>query len=88
MSINLTQPLSKLGFGAFHIGRIPGSKYASQGSPIPSEEEVTRLLNHVIDCGITLVDTAPAYGLSEERIGKALHNRRMEFNLCSKEFKC
>ena len=84
MSVNLTQPLSKLGFGAFHIGRIPGLKYASQGSPIPSEEEVTRLLHQVIDCGITLVDTAPAYGLSEERIGKSLHSRRMEFNLCSK----
>jgi aryl-alcohol dehydrogenase-like predicted oxidoreductase len=38
----------------------------------------------VLDLGITLIDTAPAYGSSEQRIGNFLHNRREEYNLCTK----
>ncbi|TVQ53226.1 MAG: aldo/keto reductase [Phycisphaerales bacterium] len=75
--------VSAIGFGAFKIGRNEKVKYA-QSYPLPTEEEAARLLNRVLDLGITLIDTAPAYGLSEERIGRALAHRRKEFTLSTK----
>jgi len=65
--------VSPLGFGAGHIG-----------SNNLSENEAEALLNLVLDSGITLIDTARAYGLSEERIGKYLSRRRGEFVLSTK----
>ena len=65
--------VSPLGFGAMHIndGRT-------------TEAEAGRLLNAVLDLGITLIDTARGYGLSEERIGRHLAGRRAEYVLSTK----
>lgn len=57
-----------LGFGAFKIGRNEGIKYPTPYD-LPSLAEVQELLNGVEDLGCRYFDTAPAYGLSEERIG-------------------
>jgi len=65
--------VSALGFGAGHIG----------GEDI-SEKDAEIFLNKVLDAGISLIDTARAYGLSEERIGKYLSSRRHEFVLSTK----
>jgi aryl-alcohol dehydrogenase-like predicted oxidoreductase len=67
----LTVPI--LGFGAGHIG-----------DPALSEEEVSRLLHGALDLGVTLIDTARSYGLSEERIGRHLAHRRDDFVLSTK----
>ena len=75
--------VSPLGFGAFKIGRNEGIKYPS-GYDLPDEKAVARLLNGVLDAGINFIDTAPAYGLSEERIGSAISHRRDEFILSTK----
>ncbi|MHC5023577.1 MAG: aldo/keto reductase [Planctomycetota bacterium] len=75
--------VSPIGFGAFKIGRNVGAKY-EQSYDLPDEEAVSRLLNGVLDLGINLIDTAPAYGLSEERVGRALAHRRHEFVLSTK----
>lgn len=75
--------VGSIGFGAFKIGRNEGAQYAA-GYAIPSDEEAGRLLGTVLDMGIRLIDTAPAYGLSEERIGRHLSHRRSEFRLCTK----
>ncbi|HEX6984453.1 MAG TPA: aldo/keto reductase [Planctomycetaceae bacterium] len=75
--------VSPLGFGAFKIGRNRNVKYPS-GYDLPDDRAVDRLLNGVLDAGINLIDTAPAYGLSEERIGKAIAHRRDEYVLCTK----
>ena len=72
-----------LGFGAFKIGRNQGVKYP-QPYDLPDELSVARLLNSVLDLGCTLIDTAPAYGLSEERIGKAIGRRRSDYVLSTK----
>lgn len=72
-----------LGFGAFKIGRNQGIKYP-QPYDLPDDAAVARLLNGVLDLGCTLIDTAPAYGLSEERIGRAIGSRRGEFVLSTK----
>lgn len=75
--------LSPIGFGAFKIGRNLGTKYEHDYA-LPSEAEATTLLNGVLDLGITWIDTAPAYGLSEERIGRAVASRRASFVLSTK----
>ena len=75
--------VSPIGFGAFKIGRNVGIKYA-QSYDLPSDSAVDRLLNTVLDLGINYIDTAPAYGMSEERIGRAISSRRREFVLCTK----
>ncbi|PZP29424.1 MAG: aldo/keto reductase [Roseateles depolymerans] len=65
--------VSALGFGAMHLN-----------DDRRSEAEAGTLLNQVLDLGITLVDTARSYGLSEERIGRHLAHRRQHFVLSTK----
>lgn len=75
--------VTPIGFGAFKIGRAVGTKY-QQAYELPSDAVAERLLNDVLDLGINLIDTAPAYGISEERIGKFIAHRRDEFVLSTK----
>lgn len=75
--------LSRIGFGAFKIGRNQGIKY-DRGYDLPTEDEAATLLNALLDLGVTYIDTAPAYGLSEERIGRHLHGRGDEFIVSTK----
>ena len=49
-----------------------------------TESDAERVLNAVLDSGITFIDTSPDYGLSEERIGKYISHRREEFFLSTK----
>ena len=70
--------ISPLGLGTVKFGRNQGVKYP-QGFELPSDREVRELLALAFDLGINLLDTAPAYGLSEERIGKLLPNSRHEW---------
>jgi aryl-alcohol dehydrogenase-like predicted oxidoreductase len=65
--------VSALGFGAMHIN-----------DERTTESEAGALLNHVLDLGINLVDTARGYGLSEERIGRHIAHRRADFVLSTK----
>jgi aryl-alcohol dehydrogenase-like predicted oxidoreductase len=65
--------VSVLGFGAGHIGGHERS-----------DHDAGHLLNSVLDLGVTLLDTARGYGLSEERIGRHLSHRRDEFVLSTK----
>lgn len=62
---------SPIAFGSFKIGRNEGIKYA-EGYDLPSEEAAVQLVRDAIGLGIRHVDTAPAYGLAERRVGLAL----------------
>jgi aryl-alcohol dehydrogenase-like predicted oxidoreductase len=75
--------VSEIGFGALEIGRAWGLPIEGDFA-VPPEREVEALLDRVLALGINLIDTAPAYMLSEERIGKMLKARRKEFYLASK----
>lgn len=66
--------LSAIGFGAFKIGRNEDIKYA-QSYALPTDEQVRALLEGVLALGINYLDTAPAYGTSEQRLGAALGSR-------------
>lgn len=80
---SLKQSLPPLGFGAFKIGRNLGAKYPT-AYELPDDRAAHRLLDAVLDLGIRYIDTAPAYGSSEQRIGDALSHRRREFLLSTK----
>lgn len=66
--------VSALGLGGFHLGLIG------------SEREAIRIVHAAIDAGITFMDNAWEYndGKSEQRLGKALVNRRDRVFLMSK----
>lgn len=65
--------VSMVGLGAGQIGEIG-----------VTETEAGEVLNGALDLGVTLIDTAASYGLSEERIGRHLARRRDEFVLSTK----
>jgi aryl-alcohol dehydrogenase-like predicted oxidoreductase len=71
--------VTKLGYGAMEVrgSRIWG------GRPI-EDAEAEKILNAVLDNGITFIDTANDYGRSEEYIGRFLSHRRHEFVLATK----
>src|SRR5690606_8720766 len=75
--------VSPLGLGTVKIGRNQGVKYPS-GFELPDDNQVRDLLALARDAGINLLDTAPAYGTSEERLGPLLSGQRQEWILCSK----
>lgn len=52
----------------------------------PSEAEAGRLLNHALDAGCTLLDSAALYGEggNERLLGRTVMHRRQEFTLASK----
>lgn len=75
--------VSVLGLGTVKIGRNTGVKYP-QGFALPSDEQVKKLLHKARELGINLLDTAPAYGSSEERLGQFIKNTRSEWVIMSK----
>lgn len=59
-----------LGLGTVKIGRNRGVKYpGGEGYALPSDEGVVELLRTAAELGVNLLDTAPAYGSSEARLG-------------------
>ncbi|MCG8392186.1 MAG: aldo/keto reductase [Pseudomonadales bacterium] len=67
--------VSALGLGTVKIGRDKGVKYPN-GFTIPDDKAVTDLIAQARELGLNLIDTAPAYGHSEERLGKLLQDRQ------------
>ncbi len=75
--------LGPIGFGAFKIGRNAKIKYP-RPYDLPSEKEVACLLDGLIDLGINHFDTAPAYGISEQRLGSWLNGRDVPVAISTK----
>ena len=71
------QEVTILGYGAMELRGAPRG-------PEITDEHAGALLNAVLDGGITLIDTSPDYGRSEELIGRYVGHRREEFFLASK----
>jgi aryl-alcohol dehydrogenase-like predicted oxidoreductase len=77
--------VSRLGLGTVKFGRNRGVKYpGGDGFKIPEDKDIELLLDVALNCGINVLDTAPAYGSSEERLGKLLGARRNQFFLVTK----
>ena len=67
--------VSCLGLGTVKFGRNQEVKYPN-GFKIPGDREVQSLLQQANELGINFLDTAPAYGCSEQRLGRLLQNRQ------------
>ena len=65
-SAEIPIPISRIGLGTWAIG---GAMWGGS-----NDEESIKTIQHAIDAGINLIDTAPVYGFghSEEIVGKAL----------------
>ena len=80
---NTDMSVSLLGLGTVKLGRQQGVKYP-EPFELPDDKAAARLLDSARDLGINLLDTAPAYGSSEARLGKLLLDQRQQWLLCSK----
>lgn len=67
--------VSALGLGTVKLGRNEQVKYPDAFA-IPDDTAVRALLVQARALGINLLDTAPAYGTSEERLGQLLTKRQ------------
>jgi aryl-alcohol dehydrogenase-like predicted oxidoreductase len=75
--------ISPLGLGTVKLGRNQGVKYP-QAFSIPDDASAANLITIAAELGINLIDTAPAYGNSEERLGHLLAGQRKEWVICTK----
>lgn len=75
---------SLLGLGTVKFGRDKAVKYPNQFQ-IPDDKSALNLLQVALEQGINLLDTAPAYGRSEQRLGQLLrHFNQDDWLICSK----
>ncbi len=80
---NTGMQVSALGLGTVKLGRRAGLKHP-RAFTVPDERSARELLALARDLGINLLDTAPAYGNSEERLGTLLAGQRRDWILCTK----
>lgn len=69
--------VSVLGLGTWEFGQ-------TDAWGIGRVEDYRRIVNYALDAGVTLIDTAEAYGKSEEILGELLEDRRNEVVLATK----
>ena len=75
--------VSPLGLGTVKLGRDQGVKYPN-GFTIPDDAAARALLDQARALGINLIDTALAYGVSEQRLGPLLRGQREDWVIVSK----
>src|SRR5262249_4007879 len=75
--------VSRIGLGTTKLGRNTDVKYP-QAFALPSDKQVSELLHTALRGGVILTDAAPAYGVSEARLGTAMASYRDRLILCSK----
>lgn len=75
--------VSRMALGTVKFGRTEGVKYP-QPFELPDDEALAALLDTAAALGVNLLDTAPAYGVSEARIGQLLTGQRDRWQLCTK----
>ena len=75
--------VSAMALGTVKFGRNTQVKYPTSFD-LPSDEQLVDLLSLAQQLGINLLDTAPAYGSSESRLGALLTDQRKQWLLCTK----
>lgn len=75
--------VSVVGLGTVKFGRNVGVKYPT-AFELPSDEACLNLLALAKSHGINLLDTAPAYGNSEARLGGFLKGERQDWVISTK----
>lgn len=75
--------VSAIGLGTVKIGRSTGVKYPTPFD-LPDDDQVRALLHSARELGVNFIDTAPAYGQSEHRLGTLLPGPRDRWTLATK----
>jgi aryl-alcohol dehydrogenase-like predicted oxidoreductase len=75
--------LSIMGLGTVKFGRNTDIKYPEKFD-LPTDEQINDLLSTCKNYGINFLDTAPAYGLAEERLGNLISHERSDWIICTK----
>ncbi|MGA1676241.1 MAG: aldo/keto reductase [Pseudomonadales bacterium] len=75
--------VSTLGLGTVKLGRNEHVRYPRAFS-IPDTAAARALLDRARDLGVNLLDTAPAYGSSETRLGELLDGQRQQWVIGTK----
>jgi len=75
--------LSPIGLGTVKMGRNTNVKYPTDFK-LPSDHEIIQLLTLASELGINCLDTAPAYGTSEARLGELLPEIACDFRIITK----
>ena len=75
--------ISEISLGSVKFGRTAGLKYPNKAS-IPNDDQLRKLICQANDLGINLLDTAPAYGESEKRIGDLLRDEIKDWKISTK----
>lgn len=75
--------VSPIGLGTVKFGRTKGVRYPTPFE-LPDDAAAARLLALASDHGVNLLDTAPAYGESESRLGRLLAGWRDRWLICTK----
>ncbi|NOX49809.1 MAG: aldo/keto reductase [Gammaproteobacteria bacterium] len=73
--------VAAVSLGTVKFGRDQGVKYPVK---IPDDKQALTLLATALGLGINLLDTAPAYGESERRLGQLISDQRDQWVLCTK----
>lgn len=61
-----------------------GLEYGMHNHSAMDDNEIKKILNLAKENKIRMIDTAPAYGYSEEKIGKAMSNETYQFKIITK----
>ena len=75
--------VSPIALGTTKLGRNTDVKYPG-AFELPSAAQVGDLLETALALGVNLIDTAPAYGESERRLGPFVKANRRRLVLCTK----
>ena len=79
---NTKLQVSVLGLGTVKFGRNEAVKYPRHFA-IPDDHQLMTLLKQASAAGINLLDTAPAYGVAQQRLGR-LVGKDARWIICSK----
>src|SRR5713101_6883444 len=69
--------VTMLGYGAMELRGVPRGREVT-------DAQAETILHAALDAGINYIDTSIDYGVSEERIGRYISDRRSEYYLASK----
>jgi len=72
-----------IGLGTTKLGRNTDVKYPASFA-LPSDQQIAVLLESTVQLGVNLIDTAPAYGDSERRLGAFIATHRDQIVVCTK----
>ena len=73
----------RISLGSVKFGRNTNVKYPEKFL-IPNQKQVSNFISLAEEMGINLIDTAPAYGESEKKIGKAISKTRHKWIISTK----